>query len=473
MTSMPDTRRTPESPDRDPEPDRAALDELRRAFGVPDDPPPGEADEDSTAAADTPIDTDDHPGVGHPPVVSDTVDELDPSDESDDADVGPSPAVSDTADPPNASDESDHSDVSGDSDEPDDDEAAEQRPTIIRIDDYRGEVPDPADLPGVPASSIEPASMGSGDRQMISIDADDLPDPVYVEGSLDSGGSGSIVFIEDAPDSELLTPESDRDLRRGIEPRMRERRLQVKRAQGRKRLKWVIAGIVVVLIGVGALATLGSSLFAVRADDVTLTGNEYADPERVQEIVDGLVGTPVLRVDTQKAERELEAIPWIEQAKVTTDFPHGVTIDVSERRAVATYQGPDGRFRVLDPDARVLDVLDKWPFAYVLVSGPDAVDLEPGAFAPQGYKAAAELADNLTGSVRGLVERIEVTANGSRLSMWLDDGSEVRFGEARDLFVKLVRLETVLSANPDRPPGPIDVSTSETTSPTPTVAPAG
>jgi cell division protein FtsQ len=228
--------------------------------------------------------------------------------------------------------------------------------------------------------------------------------------------------------------------------------------------------VVVLLIGVGALATLGSSLFAVRAGEVSITGNVYTDPERLQAVVDELVGTPVLRVDTQAAEDELEAIPWVDSAKVTTDFPHAVSIDISERRAVATYQAPDGRFRVLDPDGRVLDVIDKWPFAYVLVSGPDSVDLEAGDFAPQGYKAAAELADNLTGSVRGSVDRIEVTANASRLSLWLVDGTEVRFGEARDLFVKLVRLETVLSVNPDRAPGrPIDVSTDETTSPTPPV----
>ena len=84
---------------------------------------------------------------------------------------------------------------------------------------------------------------------MISIEADDLPDAVYVEGSLDGGGTGSIVFIEDDVAADALTPESDRDLRRGIEPRMRERRLAVKRAQGRKRLKWLVAALVLVILG--------------------------------------------------------------------------------------------------------------------------------------------------------------------------------------------------------------------------------
>ena len=294
---------------------------------------------------------------------------------------------------------------------------------------------------------------------MISIGADDLPDALYVAGSLEGDSSRSIVFIEDDIAGDALTPESDRDLRRGIEPRMRERRVQVRRAQSRKRLKWVVAAFVLLLVGIGLLALLGSSMFAVRDENVQVVGAVYTDPAELAAIVDDLVGTPTLLVDTQTAEDDLEQIAWVDEAKVTVSFPHSVTIELRERQAMATYQGPDARFRVLDREGRVLDVLDKYPIAYVLITGPDAVDLEEGQFAPKGYVAAAELAKNLTGSVRGQVDRIEVTANGSSLTMWLRDGSDVRFGEARDLFTKLVRLETRLALEADREPGPIDVST--------------
>ena len=59
---------------------------------------------------------------------------------------------------------------------------------------------------------------------LITIDDEDLPDAVYVEGSLDADGSGSIVIIEDDDTGDTLGPDSERDVRRGIEPRMRERR---------------------------------------------------------------------------------------------------------------------------------------------------------------------------------------------------------------------------------------------------------
>lgn len=452
-------------PSHDPMPDRAALDELARAFGL-DDPP---------GRVDTPTPT---PGrrADDPPIVpsADVDDDVDEDvDDARPSDVGGPQAAaagdgSDAIDlPPTGLIELVFAEEPIEPPEPTPDALAQPaRPRIIRIDDITGSVGDVTDDRTADESGPEPAPVAVGDAgadgvaapAMIAIGADDLPDAVYITGSLESGVPGSIVFIDDDASGDVVQPEVERDLRRGIEPRMRERRVQVRRAQSRKRLKWVVLGLVLVMAGIGALAVFGSGLFAVQDDQLRVVGAVYTDPDRLAQIEDELVGTPTLRADTQRIERELEAIPWVEDAKVTVRFPHSATIEIREREAIVTYQGPDRRFRVLDREGRVLDVLDKWPIAYVLVTGPDPADLEPGQFAPQGYVGAAELAKNLTGSVRGQVERIEVTADGQRLTMLLTDGTEVRFGDYRNLFTKLVRLETRL-ADPDREPGPIDVAT--------------
>ena len=132
-------------------------------------------------------------------------------------------------------------------------EAAPSDPTppatkMIRIDDYNGSVAI-EDLPRAvdptPPKHASGAS-GAGAANIIAIEDADLPDAVYVEGSLDRSGSRSIVFIQDDDTDDALAPESERDIRRGIEPRMRERRRAVKRAQGRRRLKWVLLGVVIV-----------------------------------------------------------------------------------------------------------------------------------------------------------------------------------------------------------------------------------
>jgi len=400
------------------EPDPAALDELSRAFG---DEHPGEGVRIVPRTAPA-VDLPERAPGAHGPAASETSDDLDPT--------APTPV----------------------------------EPFERDADDHET----------VPQPDREPGSGPAPGAARVIIADDELPDAVYVEGSLDgSGRSGGIVIIEDDDTGDALKPESERDLRRGIEPRLRERRIAVKRAQGRKRLIWVGVALGVVVLVVVILAVLGSSLFAIQEDDVTVTGNVYTDPEAMQDVIDDLVGTPTLLADTQRAEQRLERIPWVDEAKVTVRFPHSASIEIREREALSTYQAPDGRYRVLDRDGRVLDVLDKYPLAYVLIDGPDPVDLDAGQFAPFGYAAASELAKNLTASVRGRVDRIDVTADGSRLALLLDDGTEVRFGEARDLLNKLVRLETVLdqiareqaagTVVDDGVPDAIDVSTAETT----------
>jgi cell division protein FtsQ len=299
---------------------------------------------------------------------------------------------------------------------------------------------------------------------VIAIADDEFPpDAVYVEGDLggpDTSGERPVVFIDD--DVVVTeTPEDSRRLRRRIEPRLRDRRIAVRRAESRRRLRWVVLAVFLLVVAGAGLAVLGSSLFAIEADHVRVEGNVYTDRVRLQAVIDDLVGTPVLAADTQDAERELEAIPWVDQARVRTDFPHGVTIEIRERVALATYAGPDGQFRVIDSDGRVLDVITGQPIAYVLITGPDPVDRQAGEYAPVGYGAAAKLVQGLTGSVRGRVQSIDVTADGSQLRLLLDDATEVRFGAATDLVTKLVRLETALGEIGDQVVRVIDVSTAE------------
>ncbi len=432
----------PES--RDHEPDPAALDELMRAFGEESEAPvepvrivPAEPDPEPAA---------DEPGA---PDASDPADvRIDDADESEQEPAELLIVEQEPLDAPA--------------------DATPTPPTVIRIDDYSGSVVvgEAGDVPEPPVVAPAPSATPADDDAapvVIAIEDEDLPDAVYVAGNLERSGTRSIVFIEDDDTGDTIAPGAERDARRGIEPRMRERRAAVKRAIGRKRLRWLLLLLLLVVVGVGSLAVLGSGLFAVKADNVRVFGAVYADEAAVKAVVDDLVGTPTLRADTQAAEEALEEIPWVDEARVRVTFPDSATIEIREREAWTTYQGPDQRYRVLDREGRVLAVLDGYPIAYLLLAGPDPVDLQPGDFAPQGYAAASELAKNLTSSIRGQVSFVSVTADGSRLSIFLDDGTEVRFGAARDLFNKLLRLETTLANNPDREPGVIDVSTSEVT----------
>ncbi len=267
------------------------------------------------------------------------------------------------------------------------------------------------------------------------------------------------IFIDDRPTGETISLEAATSATR-IEPRLRERRIAVRRAAGRKRLRWVFVAAIIVVLVVAVLAVLGSSLFTI--EDVEVEGAVYTDQVTLDAVIEELRGTPVLRADTESAEETLESVPWVEAARVTTDFPHGAKIEIRERTPVASYAGPDGAFRVIDSHGRVLDVLDAQPIEYLPITSPDAPGLTAGQFAPQGFTAAASLLQALTPELRARAESVAVAADGSDLRLLLHDGIEARFGAARDLVVKLVRLQTSLD---DLAAGVsyIDVSTNEVT----------
>lgn len=282
----------------------------------------------------------------------------------------------------------------------------------------------PDDLPAAPGddagSGATRASARTG-RPTIVIGGDDsLPDAIYLdEGDASSsrnptdrsgrapeiaadgsGARGTIVIGDELEASGAF--DAVEVPSRSMDPRVRARRIAVKRAQGRKRLLWVgaIAGVVVVIVAV--LAVFSSSLFAVERVDVQgapYTQARYSD--RMQAVVDRMMGEPVLLVDTAAAEAELESLPWIERAFVTTDFPNRVLIDVRERQPLATFVGSDSRYRVTDRDGYVLDVLDGRPSNYMLVDGIGP-DLEAGSSAGAQYSAAAQLVGALPAEIRAI-----------------------------------------------------------------------
>ncbi len=198
-------------------------------------------------------------------------------------------------------------------------------------------------------------------RSTITIGGDDeLPDAVYLDEELERGvATGGTLFIDDDGSEDAVAPKEAST--RGIEPRLRQRRIGVRRAESRRRLRWLVIGGVVLVIAIAVLAVLGSSLFAV--DEVTSAATSTPIPTGCRAVVDDLMGTPVLLVDTQQAEADLEAIPWVEDARVRTSFPNSVSIELRERTPLVAMAGADGLSRVLDRDGRVLDSIEGQPVA--------------------------------------------------------------------------------------------------------------
>ena len=354
---------------------------------------------------------------------------------------------------------------------------------MLGLDDaaVAGPAPDPdRTTPAAPTDSLTspgtvaltpPAGPAPGEPRTVIVigDDDELPDALYLDEAAgsrlrdvhtgdddDDAGSRSTIVISDLDESGTIETLAARSSG-SMDPRVRARRIAVRRAKGRKRLIWVAIAAAVVLVLVGAVAVLASSLFDVRTVDVQ--GAVYTDPAQLSAIVDEIKGDAILLVDTRRIERRLEGIAWVESARVSTQFPHRVFIDIRERTPIATFAGSDGKCRVIERDGRVLDVVDGIPIDYMLVVGANP-DVERGQFAGRPLASAAQLAIALPAEIRSLTESIGVDATTGDLQLQLHDELEVQLGAASDLSSKLVRLLSEVRGGLDGVCA-LDVSTSE------------
>ncbi len=324
-------------------------------------------------------------------------------------------------------------------------------PSLIVIDDDEIDIepdtePDTEPDP-VPESVPDPVNPPESEapRKTIVIEHEEVPDTVYLDADPpELGEARSTVVIGDLDDGSPAVQQVQGAGSAGMDPRIRARRIANRRAESRRRLVWAGVFSAVVLLVVAAIAIVASPIFDVR--EVNVQGAIYTDPEVVQEVVDSMQGEPVLLVDTGAAEATLEAVPWVERARVTTDFPHTVFVDIRERKPVATFQGGDGEYRVIDVQGRVLDVIEGQPIAYILIVG-DNPDTERGQFAGAPYASAGQLVLALPPDIRSITNSVGIDSATGNLSIVLaspdddDDADiEVYLGDGADLDDKLARL---------------------------------
>ena len=293
-------------------------------------------------------------------------------------------------------------------------------------------------------TSDEPNSGQDSPRRTISIGADDdLPDIAYLDELTQEGPTGApaastIVIGDDLDSSGAFDAQPVPS--RSMDPRVRERRIAAKRERGRRRLLVVGSIAAVVVVVVATLAVLASSLFAVEIVDVQ--GAPYTadrNAEGLQAVIDQLKGEPVLLVDTSAVERQLESLPWVERAFVTTDFPNRVLIDIRERQPLATFQGSDLQWRVIDREGRVLEVLEGRPLDYMPIEGL-APDTDPGQEAGTPFALAAQLVAALPAEVRAITDAVTVDAASGDFGLVLRGPVAVRLGGFDRMDAKLARL---------------------------------
>jgi cell division protein FtsQ len=224
-----------------------------------------------------------------------------------------------------------------------------------------------------------------------------------------------------------------------IDPRLRARRIAVRRDEGRRRLHrltWLGIFAVVVLLVVGVTR---SPLLDV--DRVRIAGAQHTTVEDVQRAAGIKRHAPMTELDLDHARRGVLALPWVRAVSITREWPSTVKIVITERVAVAAVTAGAAGFALVDGDGRVLEMTPAPPDGFMLLANL-ALPGSPGSTLDPSATDALAVARAMPSSLRTKVSTVVTQADGVELR--LVAGGVVRLGPPSDLEAKLRAADTVL-----------------------------
>jgi cell division protein FtsQ len=229
----------------------------------------------------------------------------------------------------------------------------------------------------------------------------------------------------DAYPQEVLADEEPKYLRR-------QKPLEIKRRKfGKKAWKTylrVMFGTAVAAGGVGAAYMVGHFLLAsqemalIHPEQIQVSQNHYVTPASVREIFRVDRGHSVLRIPLSERRRQIETLPWVEQASVLRALPNTIKVEIVERTPIAFLRdGSD--LTLIDVHGVILDRPLKGDFHFPVITGMSSeMPMEDRELRMQLFASFAQ--------------QVEAARGGA-----MDQVSEVDLSEAKDLRATITGLQ--------------------------------
>lgn len=228
-----------------------------------------------------------------------------------------------------------------------------------------------------------------------------------------------------------------------IDPRIRARRIEIQRTEGRKRLRRVgMLGIALAVLAGLWWITLSPVL---DVDHVRVHGATRTGEDTVLAAIGIQRGDALLTADVGGAARALARLPWVETVDVRRAWPGSIAIDVVERVPIAAIAAKGGGWVLVDRGGRQLAVEEAPAAELVRIAGlPMAPSL--GDRAGERFQGALDLAAVTPPSMRSTITAIWPQRDGTiEASVQIPSGTATaRFGAPDQLEAKLVALVAVL-----------------------------
>lgn len=235
-----------------------------------------------------------------------------------------------------------------------------------------------------------------------------------------------------------------------VDPRVRERWIAARRAEGRRRLRIVLGAAVTVLALAVAWAAVASPFLDV--DHVDVAGSVHATPVQIGDAAGIHRGDAMVLLDAGAARARLDSLPWVLSARVKRNWPGTVAITVRERSPVAWVARSAGAV-VVDGTGRVLERVGTPPTDLPQVVAPRRVPPVGAVISPT---AGARVAGRLKGLVRAGTRRVVVTRHG--VVLVVASGLEIRLGQPSAVMTKIRAALAVLRALDGQATSYVDVS---------------
>jgi cell division protein FtsQ len=228
-----------------------------------------------------------------------------------------------------------------------------------------------------------------------------------------------------------------------MDPRIRRRRVEVRREEGRRRFRVLLGITGVVAAGCAGWAANGSALLDL--DRVVILNAVHTAPEDA-EFASGLrPGEPLSGVDQAAVARAVETLPWVEDAVVVRRWPGEIRIRLVERRAVAVAPAEDGGFALVDGTGRVLEWVPVAPPEQAVLAGIPPAGPPGSTLTPEGVTTLS-VAVALPAELRARTTGVAPAEGGrGEVDLRLSPEGMVRLGPPDDLDRKFEAIRTVLA----------------------------